>query len=111
MQMQNRLVQIFNLYKFVILILLVSILSSCSKSEDFYFKEGGSLLWINGQHEDMAIKNAVQHTLENSSIIIAQVNWSPHDSSFFDNVAWYFSLAKDHGKSFMKFGYGLNIGS
>ncbi|OYU96171.1 MAG: hypothetical protein CFE21_07090 [Bacteroidetes bacterium B1(2017)] len=74
---------------------------SCSKSEDLYFREGGALLWINEQHKDTAIKNAVQHTLENSSIIIAQVHWSPHDSSFFDNVAWYFSLAKDHGKSFM----------
>ena len=99
--MQNRLVQIYNLYRFVILILLISMLSSCSKSKDFYFREGGSLLWINGQHEDTAIKNAIQHTLENSSIIIAQVNWSPHDISFFDNAAWYFSLAKDHGKSFM----------
>jgi len=74
---------------------------SCSKKEDLYFKEGGSLLWINGKHEDIAIKNAVQHTLENSSIIIAQIHWSPHDSSFFDNAAWYFTLAKDHGKSFM----------
>ncbi len=99
--MQNRLFQIFNLHRFVILILLISMVFSCSKSEDLYFKEVGSLLWINGQHEDTAIKNAVQHTLENSSIIIAQVNWSPRDSSFFDNAAWYFSLAKDHGKSFM----------
>jgi len=74
---------------------------SCSKKEDLYYKEGGSLLWINGKHEDIAIKNAVQHTLENSSIIIAQIHWSPHDSSFFDNAAWYFTLAKDHGKSFM----------
>jgi hypothetical protein len=99
--MQNRLFQIFNQHRFVILILLISIVFSCSKSEDLYFKEGGSLLWINEQHEDTAIKNAVQHTLENSSIIIAQVHWSPHDNSFFDNAAWYFSLAKDHGKSFM----------
>ncbi len=101
MQIQNRLFQIFNLYRFLILILLISMLSSCSKSEDFYFREGGSLLWINGQHKDTAIKNAVQHTIENSSIIIAQVNWSPQDSSFFYNAAWYFSLAKEHGKSFM----------
>ena len=99
--MQNRLVLIFNLYRFVILFFLISMLSTCSKSEDFYFREGGSLLWINEQHEDTAIKNAVQHTLENSSIIVAQVNWRPHDSSFFDNAAWYFSLAKDHGKRFM----------
>jgi len=101
MQMQNRLSGIFNLHRFVILILLISMVFSCSKKEDLYFKEGGSLLWINGKHEDIAIKNAVQHTLENSSIIIAQIHWSPHDSSFFDNAAWYFTLAKDHGKSFM----------
>jgi len=99
--MQKRLFQIINLYRFLVLLLLTSMIFSCSNSEDFYFKEGGSLLWINGQHEDTAIKNAVQGTLENSSIIIAQIHWSPHDSSFFDNAAWYFSLAEDHGKSFM----------
>ncbi len=87
--------------KYVILILLISIISSCSKPDEWYFKEGGSLLWIKVQHKDSAVKSAVQHTLENSSIIIAQVNWSPNDSSFFDNTAWYFSLAKAHGKSFM----------
>jgi hypothetical protein len=32
---------------------------------------------------------------------VAQISWSPGDSSFFKNTAWYFSLAKDHGKSFM----------
>lgn len=99
--MQNRLFPIFNQHSVVILILSISIVFSCSKSEDWYFKEGGSLLWINEQHEDTAIKNAVQHTLENSSIIIAQVQWSPQDSSFFHNAAWYFSLAKNHGKTFM----------
>lgn len=101
MQMQNRLFKILNKYRYVILILLIWIFFSCSKSEDLYFKEGGSLLWINEKHNDTAIKNAVQHTLENSSIIIAQVHWSPNNSNFFDNAAWYFSLAKDHGKSFM----------
>jgi hypothetical protein len=100
MQMQNRLFHIFNQHRFV-LIFLISMFLSCSKSEDLFFKEVGSLLWINGQYEDSAIKNAVQNTLENSSIIIAQIHWNPHDSSFFDNAAWYFSLAKDHGKSFM----------
>jgi hypothetical protein len=99
--MRNRLFQIFNQQRFVIPILLISMIFSCSKSADLYFKEGGALLWINGQHEDAAIKNAVQHTLENSSIIIAQIHWSPNDTSFFYNAAWYFTLAKDHGKSFM----------
>lgn len=99
--MQNRLVQIYYLYRFVILVVWIFMLCSCSKSEDFNFREGGSLLWINGQHEDTAIKKAIQYTLENSSIIIAQVHWSPNDSTFFNNAGWYFSLAKDHGKSFM----------
>jgi len=86
---------------FVILFLLSSIVFSCSVSDNWYLKEGGSLLWINEQHEDHAIKSAVQHTLENSSIIIAQTPWSPDDSSFFINTGWYSSLATYHGKSFM----------
>jgi hypothetical protein len=101
MQIQNRLFQIFNQHRFAILSILISIVFSCSKSEDLCFKDGGSLLWINEQHEDSAIKNAVKHTLESSSIIIAQVRWNPYDSSFFDNAGWYFSLAKEHGKIFM----------
>ena len=99
--MQNRLFQIFSQHRFMILSLFISIVFSCSKSEDLYFKEGGALLWINEQYDDSVIKNTVQHTLENSSMIIAQVHWSPHDNSFFDNTAWYSSLAKDHGKRFM----------
>jgi hypothetical protein len=99
--MQNRLFLIYNMRLYVIIILLTSIVYSCSKPDKWYFKEGGSLIWINGQHKDSAVKSAVQHTLENSSLIIAQVNWSPNDSSFFNNTAWYFSLAKAHGKSFM----------
>ena len=99
--MQNMLFQIFDQRKFEILIILTTMVISCSKSEDLYFREGGTLLWINKQHEDIAIKNAVQHTLENSSVIVAQIHWSPLDSSFFDNASWYFSLARDHGKSFM----------
>jgi hypothetical protein len=101
MQIQSRLFKMFNKRRYVILILLISIFFSCSKPKEWYFKDGGSLLWVNGQHEDTAVKSAVQHILENSSIIIAQVHWSPDDSSFFDNTAWYFSLAMDHGKSFM----------
>ena len=91
----------FNKNTYVILFFLSSVVFSCSTPDDWYFKEGGSLLWINGEHEDGAIKSAIQHTLENSSIIIAQIPWSPNDDSFFKNTAWYFSLAKDHGKSFM----------
>lgn len=85
----------------IILFLLSSIIFSCSVSGNWYFKEGGTLLWVDGRHEDKAVKSAIQHTLEHSSIIVAQIPWSPNDSSFFNNTAWYFSLAKDHGKSFM----------
>ena len=83
----------------LILIVLISI--SCSRTNKWYFKEGGSLLWINNKHDEIAIKSAVENILENSSIIIAQIAWSPYDSSFFQNSAWYFSLARDHGKNFM----------
>jgi hypothetical protein len=82
-------------------LLLFLILSSCTITNNWYFKEGGTLLWVDNQLEDTAIKSAVKYTLENSSIIIAQIHWSPYDSSFFKNTAWYFSLAKNHGKSFM----------
>ena len=79
----------------------IILFSSCAASNDIYFNDGGSLVFINGKFEDSVIKNTVKHTVENSSIIIAQVPWSPDDTSFFENTAWYFSLAKDHGKKFM----------
>lgn len=103
MPIQNKLYKMLSIRTYVILFLLSGILFSCSGdlSDNWYFKEGGALLWINGQHEDHAIKSAIQHTLENSSVIVAQIPWSPNDSSFFQNTAWYFSLARDHGKSFM----------
>jgi hypothetical protein len=85
----------------LILLLLGCMVYSCTESESWYFKEGGTLLWVDGKHEDRAIKSAIQHTLEHSSIIIAQIPWSPNDSSFFKNTEWFYSLAKDHGKSFM----------
>lgn len=86
---------------FMILFLLSIILFSCSTSDDWDFSEGGSLLWVSQQHKDSAIKKAVRHNLENSSIIVAQIQWSPNNKSFFKNTGWYFSLAKDHGKKFM----------
>lgn len=63
--------------------------------------EIGSLLWVNEFHTDSAVKEAVRHTLDNSSIIISQISWSPHDSSFFNNASWYYNLARDHDKKFM----------
>src|SRR6056297_1535767 len=101
MKMQNRLKEVFNRRLYMILFLLSGIVFSCSVPDKSCFKEGGTLLWVYEQHEDMAIKTSIKHTLENSSIIIAQIPWSTNDSSFFNNTAWYFSLAKDHGKSFM----------
>lgn len=63
--------------------------------------EIGSLLWVNEFHSDSAVKEAVRHTLDNSTMIIAQISWSPHDSNFFNNASWYHNLAKEHNKKFM----------
>jgi hypothetical protein len=101
MQIRNRLFKISNKKVNAILCFLSILVFSCSLSDNWRFKEGGTLLWVDSRHEDRAIKSAITHTLEYSSIIVAQIPWSPEDSSFFKNTAWYFSLAKDHGKSFM----------
>lgn len=82
-----------------LLIVLISI--SCSKSNNWYLKESGSLLWVNNKHDDFAVKSSVKNILENSSIIVAQIPWYPNDSSFFQKITWYFSLASEHGKNFM----------
>jgi hypothetical protein len=89
-----------NKFRYFILSCII-LFSSCAASDDRYFKDGGALIWIKGPFEDSVIKSTVKHTIENSSIIIAQVAWSPSDSSFFENTSWYFSLAKEHGKKFM----------
>jgi hypothetical protein len=101
MLIKNLLFKRWHMRIIVLPILFVTVLLSCSLSDKWYFKEGGTLLWINGKHEDSVIKKAVQHTLESSSIIVAQVPWKPNDSSLLVNTAWYSSLAKSHGKSFM----------
>tara|TARA_R110000823_G_scaffold315691_1_gene450153 strand:- start:143830 stop:144807 length:978 start_codon:yes stop_codon:yes gene_type:complete len=90
-----------NWKSWVMLFLLSSIIFSCSVSDNWYSKEGGTLLWVDNKHEDSAIKSSIYNTMEHSSIIVAQIPWSPDDKSFFKNTAWYFSLAKDHGKNFM----------
>lgn len=61
----------------------------------------GSLLWVNEFHSDSAVKEAVKHTLDNSMFIVAQLSWSPFDTSFFDNARWYHQLASEHNKNFM----------
>jgi hypothetical protein len=65
------------------------------------FKDVGTLLWVNSQHTDESIKLAVKETLENSSVIVAQIPWSPSDCTFIQNTSWYYQLAIDHGKLFM----------
>lgn len=85
----------------LIIIFILALYSCKDHSDNWYFEEVGTLLWVNDGLSDEAIKIAVRETLENSSIIIAQVSWSPSDSVFFQNAAWYHTLAKNNGKSFM----------
>ena len=101
MQTQNILFKIFNKRTCLTLCLISSIFLSCSVPNNLHFKEAGTLLWVDSKHKDVAVKSAIQYTLEHSSIIVAQIPWSPNDRSFFKNTAWYFSLAKNHGKNFM----------
>ena len=96
-----------NVLKLFLSFVLVYILVYCESdsdldpSENYTKTEIGSLLWVNEFHSDSAVKEAVKQMLDNSSIVIAQVSWSPGDSSFFENVLWYYNLAKDHHKKFM----------
>lgn len=87
----------FKLISFFILLLLII---SCS-NDKWYFKEVGTLLWINELHDDATVKRAIEATLSNSSIIVSQVSWQPYDSLYFKNISWYEKLAREHGKSFM----------
>ncbi|NVO20250.1 MAG: hypothetical protein HXX13_11145 [Bacteroidetes bacterium] len=97
------------MYKFIgskiasgLIIIAVLCLYSCKGYRNqWYFAEAGSLLWVNESHSDESIKNAVREVLENSSIIVAQVSWSPTDSVFYQNTAWYYTLAKNNDKAFM----------
>jgi hypothetical protein len=87
--------------KIVHLVFLVLFFYSCTNSSDWNKKDVGSLIWVNNNHEDFAIKNCIKNTIENSSIIIAQIPWKPYDSKFIEKVTWYHSLANDHKKKFM----------
>lgn len=98
MKVQDKQIKMF-LCK--LLIFFAVFLISCENQSTLYLKEYGTLLWINSSHSEAAIKEAVGKTLENASIITAQVSWRPEDSTHFHNASWYFSLAKDHGKSLM----------
>ena len=61
----------------------------------------GNLLWVNESMEDSVIKVAVKETIENSSVIVCQISWSPNDKRFFSNVEWYYNLAEESNKPFM----------
>ena len=83
-------------------ILFVLLCISCTyEKPNSSSREIGSLLWVNSSMSDTAIKIAVQKNLENSTLIIAQISWSPIDSTFFQNVKWYAQLAKESGKKLM----------
>ena len=86
-----------------IFVLLVFSVTSCDSdlNSELRFTEYGSLLWLNDQMADNVIKKAVQYTVENSSIIIAQIPWDPSDMLFMNNLDWYSSLAIQHGKGLM----------
>lgn len=87
---------------FIALIIVLRLFSSCNtNTEQIFFEEAGTLLWVDSTLDDVAIKEAVRQTIENSSIIVAQVSWSPGNEDFFKNIEWYSKLASDHGKSFM----------
>ena len=101
MQTLNRLCFKSIWYKLVLVFVIQGLFYSCSQNTDWYFKESGSLLWVNGSHSDEAVKKAVHYNLTNSSVIVAQIPWSPNDTSYFENARWYFSLAQEHGKAFM----------
>lgn len=87
--------------KSIFFISVFFILISCDNRVQKQTVLTSTLLWVNQTHDDNAIKKAVKYTLENNSLVIAQISWSPTDSTFFKNIAWYKSLAKDHHKKLM----------
>ncbi len=88
----------------IVFILLFVLFTSCDRvnsKDETYFKEYGSLLWVNNTMPDSIVKKAVKETLENSSMIIAQVHWNPNPNTIIENINWYSNLAKEHGKNLM----------
>ena len=80
-----------NLKRNIFFFLAIFFVTSCNSDlkSELHFTEYGSLLWVNDQIPDNVIKKAVEHTVENSSIIIAQVPWEPNDMQFMNNLDWY----------------------
>ena len=91
------------LFRYILIFFYLSlILPSCNQeSENIFFKEVGTLLWVNESMPDSAVKLAVKETIENSTLIISQITWSSEDSSFIKNAQWYKNLSMESGKAFM----------
>ena len=86
----------------IIISFSLSALISCdSEIDNISFKEVGALIWVNESMSDSLVKIAVKETLQNSSLVISQISWSPTDRSFMKNVEWYYSLALESHKKFM----------
>ena len=89
--------------KSIYFVFVLLFISSCNTNLNTksYFTEYGSLLWVNNTMPDSVVKKAVKSTVDNSSIIIAQIPWDPIDENFMGNVDWYNQLAIQHGKELM----------
>ena len=88
--------------KLFFIFICIFFLFSCKENrKNFYFREIGTMLWISNEHKDSVVKMIVKETLENSSVIVAQIPWSPKDTTYFNNISWYKQLAENHGKTFM----------
>ncbi len=109
MKMQSRHVKKLlhrkHLFLFIIsfVIALSGSLTSCVEQlrSKWYFKEAGTLLWLDESYSDETIKAAIGEVLDHSSMIVAQASWSPSEASLDNTIQWYAQLAKDHGKSLM----------
>ena len=91
------------LFKFIFFayLLWILLLSCDTPSNDWKPFKVGTLLWVNEVMPDSIVKLAVKETLENSSLVVAQISWSPTDTIFLNNAQWYHLLAKESGAAFM----------
>lgn len=96
----DRTFSVYHIF-FIVFFMLFTTCDNIDKSGVTYFKEYGSLLWVNNKMPDSIVKKAVKETIENSSLIIAQVPWHPNSKTIIENINWYYRLAKDHGKDLM----------
>jgi hypothetical protein len=61
----------------------------------------GAMYWKPPQASDTLIKQAVQHMLDNSEILTAQIQWTPFDTNFSGQVKWMADLAHEHKRAFI----------